>query len=42
LASSTSNIEDVQAIMNHDLEQISNWSKQWLVTFNPEKNAQSY
>ena len=39
LASSTSNIEDLQAIMNHDLKQISKWSKQWLVTFNPEKNG---
>ena len=28
--------------MNHDLEQISNWSKQWLVTFNAEKTEVLY
>ena len=42
LASSTSNIEDLQAIMNHDLKQISNWSKQWLFTFNQEKTEVLY
>ena len=37
LASSTSNISDLEGIMNHDLAIISNWSKQWLVDFNPNK-----
>ena len=25
------------AVLNHDLSQISSWSKKWLVTFNPSK-----
>lgn len=37
LACSASNINDLEGIMNHDLAVIANWSKQWLVSFNPSK-----
>ena len=30
---------DVEQILNHDLKLISNWGKQWLVTFNPDKTV---
>ena len=42
LASTTSNIDDLQSIINHDLREISKWSKQWLVTFNPDKTVVLY
>jgi len=42
LASTTSNIDDLQSIINHDLREISKWSKQWLVTFNPDKTEVLY
>ena len=32
------NIADIAGIINHDLQLLSNWAKQWLVTFNPLKN----
>ena len=32
-----SNIADIAGIINHDLQMMSNWDKQWLVTFNPLK-----
>jgi len=39
LASTTSSIDDLQGINSHDLREISKWSKQWLVTFNPDKTV---
>ena len=39
LASTTSSIDDLQGIYSHDLREISKWSKQWLVTFNPDKTV---
>ncbi len=37
LAFSSTNIDDLEGIMNHDLQHLSNWTKQWLVNFNPNK-----
>ena len=37
LAFTASNISDIEGILNHDLCIISDWSKQWLVDFNPNK-----
>jgi hypothetical protein len=37
LAFTASNIADIEGIINHDLCVISDWSKQWLVNFNPNK-----
>ncbi|MCG7883380.1 MAG: hypothetical protein JAY96_17510 [Candidatus Thiodiazotropha endolucinida] len=37
LASSSSNLADLEGILNHDLQVISIWAKQWLVDFNPAK-----
>ena len=31
------NIADIAGIINHDLQMMSNWAKQWLVTFNSLK-----
>ena len=42
LAYTTSNIDDLQSIINHDLREISKWSKQWLVTSNPDKTEVLY
>ena len=42
LASTTSTIDDLQSIINHALREISKWSKQWLVTFNPDKTEVLY
>ena len=39
LDSTTSNIDDLQGNINHDLREISKWSKQWLVTLNPNKTV---
>ncbi len=37
LSFSTSNLNDLEGIINHDLVVISTWAKQWLVDFNPNK-----
>ena len=37
LAFTASNIPDIEGILNHDLCVISDWSKQLLVDFNPNK-----
>jgi hypothetical protein len=37
LAQTTLSVLDLEGILNHDLQQISQWSKRWLVTFNPDK-----
>ena len=37
LSCSASNISDIEGIMNHDLAMWSDWSKQWLISFNPMK-----
>jgi len=42
LDSTISNICDLQGNINHDLREISKWSKQWLVTFNPDKTVVLY
>ena len=34
---SASSLEDIQGLINHDLIILSQWAKQWLVTFNPSK-----
>ena len=42
LASTTSNIDDLQGIINHALREILKWSKQWLVTSTPDKTEVLY
>ena len=37
LAFTTSNLPDLEGVLNHDLQIISIWAKQWLVDFNPNK-----
>ena len=37
IACSASNINDIEGILNHDLQSVSAWSMQWLVSFNPLK-----
>ena len=37
LACTTSSIPDLEGIINHDLALINDWSKKWLVDFNPNK-----
>ena len=37
LAVSSHNIADMETTLNNDLNIITNWSKQWLVNFNPSK-----
>ncbi|XP_053380289.1 uncharacterized protein LOC128548821 [Mercenaria mercenaria] len=37
LAVSTSDIASVESTLNDDLNKIAEWSKRWLVTFNPNK-----
>ena len=37
IACSVSNINDIEGILNHDLQSMSAWSMQWLVSFNPLK-----
>ena len=39
---SDSSTNDIEGIINHDLNLISNWSKQWLVKFNPNKTEFLY
>lgn len=34
---SATSLDDIQGIINHDLRVLSEWAKQWLVTFNPKK-----
>ena len=34
---STTSIDDIEGLINHDLRLISNWAKKWLVNFNPNK-----
>ena len=34
---SAAHIADIASIINHDLQLLTNWTKQWLVTFNPLK-----
>jgi hypothetical protein len=33
----SNNINDIEVIVNSDLSKIYNWSKEWLVDFNPKK-----
>ena len=42
LSTTTTNVEDLQGILNHDLREITKWSNQWLVTFNPAKTEVVY
>jgi len=42
LATTTTKVEDLQGILNHDLSEITKWLKQWLVTFNPAKTEVLY
>jgi hypothetical protein len=37
LSCTTSNLDELEGILNHDLFLIHSWSKQWLVDFNPQK-----
>ena len=34
---STTSLQDIEGILNHDLTIVSKWAKQWLVDFNPNK-----
>ena len=34
---STSSLDYIQGLINHDLKLLSEWAKQWLLTFNPPK-----
>ena len=34
---SAAHIADIASIINHELQLLTNWAKQWLVTFNPLK-----
>ena len=34
---SAAHIANIAGIINHDLQLLTNWAKQWLVTFNPLK-----
>ena len=34
---SAAHIDDKAGIINHDVQLLSNWARQWLVTFNPLK-----
>ena len=42
LSCTATNINDLEGIISHDLNIISNWSKQWLVYFNPQKTEFLY
>ena len=35
---SAAHIDDKAGIINHDMQLLSNWARQWLVTFNPLKS----
>ena len=39
LACTATQIEDIEGILNHDLLIISQWAKQWLLSFNPTKTV---
>ena len=39
LSCTTSNIYNIEIVLNRDLQVISNWAKQWLVDFNPHKTV---
>ena len=39
---SASSLDDIQGLINHDLILLSQWAKQWLVTFNPSKNRSEF
>ena len=34
---SSNNIHEIEVIVNSDLSKIYNWSKEWLIDFNPKK-----
>jgi hypothetical protein len=34
--SQTSEAYSIQSIINHDLKELDEWSKRWLMTFNPD------
>ncbi|KAL4223605.1 hypothetical protein ACF0H5_017074 [Mactra antiquata] len=42
LSSTISSVNELENILNHDLNIISQWSKQWLVSFNPVKTEVLY
>ena len=31
-------IADIAGVINHDLQLLTNWARQWLVTYNPLKS----
>ena len=35
-------IADIAGIINHDLQLLTSWARQWLFTFNPLKSELSY
>ena len=37
LACTATQVADIDGILNHDLFIVSNWAKQWLVSYNPSK-----
>ena len=37
LVYAAAHIADLGGIINHDLQLLTNWTRQWLVTFNPLK-----
>ena len=37
LGYSSRNKEDIETVINHDLKELSTWSDNWLMSFNPEK-----
>ena len=34
---SAANIADIAGLINHNLQSLTNWARQWLVIFNPLK-----
>ena len=38
----SSNVQDIERILNHDLKFISVWAEQWRVDFNPNKTEAIY
>ena len=42
LFTSATDIHDTEGIINHDLIIISQWAKQWLVKFNPNKTEEIF
>ena len=39
LACTATQVADIEGILNHDLLIVSNWAKQWLMSFNPSKTV---